>query len=194
MEDDDKDICDRGRRRANLLWRASAVAAALVGLALASTACSSGPASPGVANLNGTSTTMGSSSGASPKASPLAYSECMRAHGIKDFPDPNHGRINIQAGPGSDLDPNNPTFKTAQQACQSLQPKPSAAQQHEIQQAALKYSKCMRAHGIKDFPDPTSNGGLQIQVHPGSDLAPNNPTFQKAQQACKGDLPFKGGG
>ena len=56
----------------------------------------------------------------------------------------------------------------------------------------LAFSACMRAHGLKDFPDP-SNGGLQIQSSPGSDLNPSNPTFQKAQQACQKDLPFKGG-
>ena len=31
-------------------------------------------------------------------------------------------------------------------------------------------------------------------MHPGSDLDPSNPTFQKAQQACQKYLPFKGGG
>jgi hypothetical protein len=52
-------------------------------------------------------------------------------------------------------------------------------------------SKCMRAHGIKDFPDP-SNGGIQITVTPGSDLSPDNPQFQAAQTACQGDLPAPG--
>src|SRR5689334_16452706 len=27
-------------------------------------------------------------------------------------------------------------------------------------QSALAYSQCMRAHGIKDFPDPGSDGGI----------------------------------
>ena len=58
------------------------------------------------------------------------------------------------------------------------------------QQQMLTFSACMRAHGIKDFPDP-SNGGIQLQGGPGSDLDPNNPTFQQAQQACQKDLPFK---
>jgi hypothetical protein len=57
----------------------------------------------------------------------------------------------------------------------------------------LAFSACMRAHGLKDFPDPSS-GGLRIHVQPGGDLDPNNSTFRNAQQACKGLLPFKGGG
>jgi hypothetical protein len=84
-------------------------------------------------------------------------------------------------------------MKSAMQACQSLQPKPSAAQQHQFQQAALRYSQCMRAHGIKDFPDPT-NGGLQLRAGPGSDLDPNSPTFQAAQNACQHFLPGSNGG
>jgi hypothetical protein len=192
-EADAKEIGDSSRRRGILLRRAGALAAALMGLALIATACSSGSASPGVASLNAPTTTTGSSSGGSPKASALAYSACMRSHGVKDFPDPTNGKITIQGGQGSDLDPSNPTFKAAQQACQSLQPKPSAAQQHQFQQAALKYSQCMRAHGIKDFPDPTG-GGLRIQAHSGSDLDPHNPTFQAAQNACQHDLPGANGG
>jgi hypothetical protein len=144
-----------------------------------------------VADVNVTGTTAGSSSSGTPaKAGALAYSQCMRAHGVTDFPDPDsQGRIQIQAGPGSALDPNNPTFQSAQQACQSLQPKPSAGQQQQNQQALLKYSQCMRSHGIKDFPDPTTSGGISISAGPGSDLDPNNPTFQTAQTACQHYLP-----
>ena len=58
----------------------------------------------------------------------------------------------------------------------------------------LAYSKCMRAHAIKDFPDPGflhGRFGITISATPGSDLDPNNPQFQAAQRACQGDLPFK---
>jgi hypothetical protein len=58
----------------------------------------------------------------------LQYSECMRSHGITDFPDPqsSNGRvgISINAGPGSDLNPDNPQFQAAQKACQKLLPRP----------------------------------------------------------------------
>jgi len=45
------------------------------------------------------------------------YSQCMRAHGIPDFPDPNGQSLSIQATPGSDLNPHNPTFKNAATLC-----------------------------------------------------------------------------
>jgi hypothetical protein len=121
------------------------------------------------------------------------YSACMRKHGVTNFPDPNgQGVITIHSGMG--IDPGSPAFRSARMVCEKLLPnggQPTPAQIAQRQQQLLAFSACMRAHGLKDFPDP-SNGGLQIHVQPGSDLDPNNPTFRKAQQACKGNLPFKG--
>jgi hypothetical protein len=54
---------------------------------------------------------------------------------------------------------------------------------------ALAFSQCMRAHGVADFPDPNANGQTQISGGPNSDLSPNNPTFEKAQNACQSKLP-----
>lgn len=155
---------------------------------LLATACGGGGSGdPPVADVGSPSAS--SSASGSPHASALAYSRCMRAHGVSDFPDPDsEGSIGIRAGPGSDLDPHNPTFKAAQQACRSLRPQPSPAQRAQMQAAMLKYAKCMRAHGISDFPDP-SNGGLTIRSKSGGDLDPNNPRFKAAQQACRHDLP-----
>ena len=51
---------------------------------------------------------------------------------------------------------------------------------------ALAYARCMRAHGVPDFPDPSANGGFNFNNNNGpSDLDPNNPQMQSAQQACK---------
>ena len=53
----------------------------------------------------------------------------------------------------------------------------------------LKYSQCMRAHGITDFPDPSSSGSLSIHIQPGSDLNPHDPQNVAAQNACKAYRP-----
>jgi hypothetical protein len=123
------------------------------------------------------------------------FSACMRKHGVTNFPDPNGtGVITIHSGMG--IDPDSPAFKSARTVCDKLLPnggQPTPAQIAHQQQELLAFSACMRAHGLKDFPDPSS-GGLRIHVQPGSDLDPNNSTFRNAQQACKGLLPFKGGG
>ncbi len=195
---------DREQRR-----RVVPFAAALFGIVFAAAACSSGPSNPGVASSRSTPTTTASatangvsspSSGASRAAAALAFSHCMRSHGVANFPDPTRGgQIQIQSGgPGgshggpSGLDPNNPTFQSAQTACQHLMPAPSAAQQHQAFSNALRQSQCMRNHGIKDFPDPqSSNGRISMSISGGasSDLDPNNPLFQRAQAVCMPNAP-----
>ena len=188
-------------------------------LVLLAAGCGGGGGSPGIASVASsgttatTSTTTQSGLGLGDKApSPAGggqsgfqmetkvgtadgakYSACMRKHGVTNFPDPNgQGVITIHSGMG--IDPGSPAFRSARNTCEKLLPnggQPTPAQIAQQQQKLLAFSACMRAHGVKDFPDP-SNGGLQIHVSPGSDLDPNNPTFQRAQQACKGNLPFKG--
>jgi hypothetical protein len=58
--------------------------------------------------------------------------------------------------------------------------------------AMLRYSDCMRSHGVASFPDPSPNGGLLVQGGPGTGLDPSSPAFQAAQQACRSLQP--GGG
>jgi len=54
----------------------------------------------------------------------LAFSACMRAHGVHNFPDPTFtgGGVSMRmhSGPGSDLNKDNPTFQRAQSACGGL--------------------------------------------------------------------------
>jgi hypothetical protein len=159
--------------------------------ALLTVGCSSGSRGPAVPSL-GSSTPRGTSSPTgSPRDRALAYSQCMRTHGIKDFPDPSSdGDIRLEAHPGSDLMPDSPRFKSAQQACKALEPTGSPQDQAKQHATALKYSKCMRDHGINDFPDPNPQGGIQISMSPGSDLDPNSPRFKAADKAC---AQFRGG-
>ena len=113
----------------------------------------------------------------------VAYSTCMRQHGVMSFPDPSSkGAIYLGGG----VDPTSPTFQAAQNACHKLSPKggqPTPAQQAQELQELLVFSRCMRTHGIADFPDPT-NGHFELNGGPGSDLTPNNPQFVKAQRVC----------
>ena len=174
-----------------------ALCAALGAAVFLLAACSGNPAAPGVASAGVTTTTSASNQSsdntkAQDQSKLLAYSHCMQAHGIKDFPDPSGGGLQITGGLNSDLNPNNPLFTSAQNACKSLMPQPTAAQKAQALKDGLKMATCMRAHGIKDFPDPTSDGRISISASPGSDLNPNNPLFQTAQNACASLLP--GGG
>jgi hypothetical protein len=58
--------------------------------------------------------------------------------------------------------------------------------------ASLSYSRCMRSHGVPNFPDPKQVGD-DIQI-PGSrsGMNPQSPVFESAQRSCRQLLP--GGG
>jgi len=182
------------RRRAGPLAAGLTIARIAVGLlaaGLLAAACG-GSSGPGVANAGPTSS---ASPGASGHGSLLAYSRCMRSHGITKFPDPDsHGDLGLNAGPGSGIDPNSPQYKAADRACKHLMPAPNAGQAAQDRPALLRYARCMRAHGIPDFPDPEPGGGLSIKASRGSDLDPNNPIYKAADRACTHYMPGGGHG
>jgi hypothetical protein len=109
--------------------RAAAALVVTVGLALLAAA---GGGSPGshVAQLGSTATqpaatssspsSGGSPSSRSPTSQPLAFSHCMRSHGVPNFPDPNSSGV----WPKSqvDLAAGNPRFRAATHACGHLLP------------------------------------------------------------------------
>lgn len=50
----------------------------------------------------------------------LAHAQCMREHGLENFPDPTFdedGGARVRIGPGSGLDPDDPDFQAAEEAC-----------------------------------------------------------------------------
>jgi hypothetical protein len=63
----------------------------------------------------------------------------------------------------------------------------------ELMTFALKYSVCMRSHGLSDFPDPTlgSNGlpSWNLANRGPSVQDPQSPQYQAADHACKNALP-----
>ncbi len=75
----------------------------------------------------------------------------------------------------------------------SIPPAGSTGQSGPTQAQLLKYSECMQAHGLPNFPDPVPSplGGFTYHVHitPGSDLDPSTPRYQSAEKACQKDVP-----
>jgi hypothetical protein len=62
----------------------------------------------------------------------------------------------------------------------------------QFQKDMLAFSKCMRAHRIDDFPDPTNGGQFNLSPRLNSDLDPRNPLYRKPRKACHGHLPPRG--
>jgi hypothetical protein len=126
----------------------------------------------------------------------LAFAKCMRSHGVSNFPDPTSGelRLQVQKTPNSTsvngVEVNGPVFQSALEACRSYLPNgghPSAAQTAHAKAQALAMSRCMRSHGVPNFPDPqfqaSPGGGLGVRIG-GPGINPSSPAFQAAQKAC----------
>jgi hypothetical protein len=64
-------------------------------------------------------------------------------------------------------------------ACGSSSKKPTT-KTHASGNAFIAVSKCMRAHGVPNFPDPSA-GGINIA---GTGINPQSPSFKAAQAAC----------
>jgi hypothetical protein len=128
----------------------------------------------------------------------LQLARCMRAHGVSNFPDPRPGGGGIQLGPG--VNPYTPTFRSAKQACKEFFPDDGGppATSASDRAAALNLARCMRSHGVPQFPDPAFTpprnarsvlvmGGMVFAIP--SSVDPRSPAFQHASHACGFGLP-----
>jgi len=138
---------------------------AAAGLALLA-ACSGPPASAGA--------------GGTPTAA-VAYSHCMRTHGVPDFPDP-AGQAGVPKVTPQQVGVSNARLQAAQSSCAQLL-QPIQAQQPQIMTGLLKFARCMRAHGIPNWPDPgTDRNGQPVFDIPGID--PDSPRVSNTADAC----------
>jgi hypothetical protein len=167
------------------------VAVALaVACGLALTACGSSGKSGNAPNSPG-------------QAAGIRFADCMRSHGVPNFPDPGAGG-GVQINSSSGINPQSPAFQAAQKACAKLLPfggpgRHGASESQKL--AMLHLAQCMRSHGFSTFPDPVASPpkpapGLGIAFgSPGSFIAVpqsliQSPGFQQAAAACG----FPGGG
>ena len=169
----------------------AAVLAVTAGAALLTAAC--GGSSPSASGSGGSSATGASSI----HANQLAFAQCMRAHGVPNYPDSGLA-VGIGSGSGgstqsgSGINPQSPQFQAALQACRHLLPNGgqiTPAQQKQQEGQLLKLAQCMHAHGVPDFPEPNGKGQIPVPATPGSGLNPNSPQFQAAQKACRSLAP-----
>jgi hypothetical protein len=137
-----------------------------------------------------------SSSVSSAYTKALAYAQCIRAHGVPSYPDPNSkGQFVIQNG-SNDPTANVSTtvLNAADKACRKLLP-PAMAQGPSAQgqgstTSELKFAECMRSHGEPNFPDPASNGSFTLPAG----MNAESPQFKNAGKACQSLMPSKPGG
>jgi hypothetical protein len=158
------------------------------------TALAIGAATVAAAGCGGSSPGNGSAGGPD-DSKELAFAQCLRKAGI-DAPDPqiNGGKVSQSIRVPKGIPPARMQQITADCARKTGGgPKPlSKADQAKFLDSALKFARCMRAHGV-DIPDPKpTDGGIMIQKGTGGGgprIDPQSPAFQSAQKACESLMP-----
>ncbi|MFD5553179.1 hypothetical protein ACFWIA_04975 [Streptomyces sp. NPDC127068] len=144
-------------------------------------ACSTDKETPADSGSSASAKAKGKGGEAGEKST-LAYAKCMREKGVSNFPDPNEqGRLDID---GTKVDMKSAVAQAADKACKPLLPPMQAKPPAEVQEASVKYAKCMRTNGVPKFPDPNSEGGIDIN---GDSLGvdPNSQAYKDADKKCK---------
>jgi hypothetical protein len=189
------------------MFRKAMVPVALLLTAIAVAACGG----------SGTPHHPSTSSATSRQSAGLKLAECMRAHGVPNYPDPSAtggGGTQIRQSSGASgnsiavdgvqLDASAPKFAEAMHSCLKYQPRGpaiSGAQLARIKQGALKMAQCMRTHGVPNFSDPqvtVGPGGHGIGVRLGAGSVAGAgvkgttppPAFQRAMNACQAYMQF----
>jgi len=184
--------------------RTSASSAAVIATLAMLTAC------------GGSHPSAGGSSSPEASATPpsaVAYSYCVRSHGIANFPDPPSGG-GIAKVSAQQLGVSSSRLQTAQRACQHLIPATGGAVQQQEQQCfasrdcsptvvrellnvMLRFARCMRAHGEQSFPDPTTDSQGQpffnVSAQGISDSMSHSPAFIARLNECQrqvGNFPY----
>lgn len=132
--------------------------------------------------------------------------QCLRDHGLTRMPDAElspEGYLQFPPQNGYDWKADLTNRPRIVDACRSIEDRypPSAFRPRQQFSAEdlrklAEYAKCMREHGVPEFPDPNADGGFDLT---GTSLANGNPAqMAAANQACKhiwsGEIRINGGG
>ena len=158
--------------------RAAAAIVATAGLALLAAGC-------GNSSTNPPSVTAA-------QTGPVAFAACVRSHGVPNWPDPSSsGVFDKSKLTPQQLGASGARVQAAQAACQHLLPSgvrvPSFAEVQRARAQGLEFSRCVRSHGVPNFPDPGSDGRIPDPAIGG--INQGSPTFEAANQACRAYRP-----
>jgi len=133
--------------------RTAAGIIAAAGLALLTAACGGSPSSTGSGGS--------SDAGGAANQREVAYSHCMRSHGVPNFPDPSgSGSGGVPKETAQQLGVSNSQLQAAQNACQHLLPNTgniddNPAALHQWWSQMLHFARCMHSRGVPNWPDPS---------------------------------------
>jgi len=126
----------------------AAVFSATTALVLLVAACQASPSSTGSGGSSNPSRSANSQQ--------LTYSRCVRSHGVPDFPDPGSSG-GFSKSTLKRLAASSSQYQTATQACAHLLPAGGVtqAQLRQWWTGMANFARCMRSHGVPNWPDPT---------------------------------------
>jgi hypothetical protein len=178
--------------------RAARTAAAVItaaALALPITAC-------GATSLH-TGSRRASAASATPDSQLLAFSHCVRRHGVPNFPDPQPGASNSKFPTARRLGISSTRLSTAENACEHLLPAGTddqfpATEVQVLLTGMLRFSQCMRHHGVLNWPDPSTDSEgrplFLLSAHGFTRQQARSPRIMHMEQQCQHLLPGALGG
>lgn len=115
----------------------------------------------------------------------VAFSGCMRSNGVPRYPDPDSSGKPPKKS-AQQLGVSSTQFTAAQSSCRRFLPNggrpPSQSQQQQVAAEAVSFARCVRSHGVPNFPDPGSDGRIPDPATVG--INQGSPKFQSANDAC----------
>ena len=162
----------------------AAVIAAVVGLALLAAGCAGSPTSHVAQRTTATqsSTSGHSTAGSARENGGLAFSRCMRSHGVSQFPDPDSSgaipKVTMQQ-----LGVSSSRFQAAQSGCAHLL-RSTTTQVQQTLSGMLDFARCMRSHGVSNWPDPSTDSTGQAVFDLHARINPDTPHMDVKSGRC----------
>jgi hypothetical protein len=149
----------------------------------------------GLAGCGGTpsSGTRGSpNTGGSPTStSAVRFSQCMRSHGVPNFPDPTSNGT-IPKGTAQQFGVSDSRYQTVQTACAHLLPNSGGVSQAVIQRAMngmRRFAQCMRSDGVSNWPDPSTDRAGYPAFYLQGEIDMSAPQIMTKIHACQHLVP-----
>jgi hypothetical protein len=132
-----------------------------------------------VASVNGSATPTASSN-LSLTEQGRRHAQCMREHGVPESDPQVRPDGSVRIGGGYEKDSvDGEALATALAACKQYEPDLSGPEGAEKLEVLRQFSRCMRAHGVENYPDPDATGFLDVPLPVRED-----PEYDQSKTTC----------
>lgn len=111
---------------------------------------------------------------------------CIRTHGVPNYAEPKLVNGTIKLSFTASVNPTTPAVQTAAKKCGY-----KAEQQAGETSSRIVFARCMRTHGVKNFPYPSAQSGVSPAMVQAEGINMQSPAVVRAVAAC---LPPHGSG